>query len=133
MSTTVKVILGFVAAGVLFVVALVVFVFNVTAGVVDAGDAFMKKLQAKDYPGAISMCTPALQTELGGAEGLQKGVEGSNLTPTDWSFSSRSINNGTGKVEGTLTSSDGRSHPVRLVMESENDTWKITGVSISAE
>ena len=47
------------------------------------------------------------------------------------SFSSRSVENGVGKVSGTLTSSTGGVMPVEYQLVKENETWKILYISLN--
>ena len=47
------------------------------------------------------------------------------------SFSSRSVENGVGKVSGTLTSSTGGVMPVEYRLVKENEAWKILYISLN--
>ena len=47
------------------------------------------------------------------------------------SFASRSVENGVGKVSGTLTSSTGGVMPVEYRLVKENEAWKILNIDLT--
>jgi hypothetical protein len=111
------------AAGIFFLVA------SLTRPVVDAADAFMTALKDGDFGRASSQSTPALQREVGGAEGYGRGIGA--YRPATWSWSQRSIRNGIGRVSGSVTYQDGRSGSVALTMRQADDSWRVEGYSFN--
>ena len=95
--------------------------------ITDAGEAFMKAMQAKDHPASYHMLGAALQKEIGGVEGWDKFCE--PRVPTEFKFTNKSINNGQGKVEGTATFANGQHMTVVLVLLKEGTDWKIAGIN----
>jgi hypothetical protein len=113
------------------IAALVFFVFAVTRPVVDAGDSFMTALKAGDNTAAYALASPSLQRELGSAENL--GKMAGTYRPSTWSWSGRHIENGTGRVEGTVTFADGRSGHVRIVLLQSGGGWKVSAFQLNPD
>src|SRR5689334_14305281 len=67
---------------------------------VESGDAFMGALRDGDYVQAYSQTAPELQRSLGSAEGLSVTV--TDYRPASWSWSQRSVRNGTGYLSGSV-------------------------------
>jgi hypothetical protein len=96
----------------------------------NTGEAFMTALKNGDAAGAYNLCTPALQRELGSAQGLDTRIKNGRVQPTAWSFSSRNIENDTGQLEGTVTFAGNREGTVRLVLAQVGGEWKISGFNL---
>ncbi|MEA3013673.1 MAG: hypothetical protein QOD42_2218 [Sphingomonadales bacterium] len=98
---------------------------------VAAADTFMGALRDGDYSRAFSQSAPALQRELGGAQGYGSGI--GPYRPATWSWSQRSIRNGIGRVSGSVTYQDGARGSVRLTMRQLNDRWRVEGYSFNRQ
>jgi len=95
-------------------------------GVGDANktaDDFMTALQGGNYEAAYGLLTPALQQELGDAEGLQAAIPG---TMSEWSFTDFSIENNTAAIQGTGQGPDG-TYLLGVVLENADGEWRVAG------
>ena len=117
-------VLGIVALGAVMAFLIFTLVSALTQPVVTAGDSFMSALKTGDYVQAYSLCTPDLQKELGGASQIATLLQ--NRQPIQWNWSSRSIRNGVGRVDGSFTDAGGKVGAVHLVFSQVGDNWKIT-------
>lgn len=103
MKTFMKILLGLAVAG----AGVLGLVFWMTADLPKAADGFFTRIAAKDYDGALALTTPDFRasTDRAGLEAFARsnGLEGYKSA----SWSSRSINNNTGTLEGTLTVAGG--------------------------
>lgn len=106
-----------------FVTILLVVLGNLTQPVVTAGDAFMTALKTGNYTQAYALCTPELQKELGNVSGMTTMLESDQ--PSQWSWTSRSIRNGVGLLDGSITYTDGKAGTVHLVLNQVGSDWKI--------
>ena len=95
-----------------------------------AGENFMTALKNGDAAGAYNLCTPALQRELGSAQGLDTRIKNGKVQPTAWSFSSRNVNNDTAQLDGTVTFTGNREGNVTLVLAQVGGEWKISGFNL---
>lgn len=102
-------------------------ILAVTQPVVDAGDAFLTAIQNEDYAGAYALMDSSLQKELGGVENFQTNLVQVGIAPSSWSFGSRSIENNTGEVSGTVTMADGSEYDVTLNFVKSGDDWLVVG------
>lgn len=122
--------LGLLAAVIVaFVTILIAVISALTQPVVTAGDAFMTALKSSDSTQAYALCTPDLQKELGSVSGLASLVQPDQ--PAQWSWSSRSIRNGVGRLEGSVTYASGGTGTVRLVLEQVDNEWKVESFSLN--
>ena len=104
-------------------------VFWATSGLPKAADAFFTAIAKQDYPAAIQLTTADFQASTS-AEQLQAFAEENGLTGyREASWSSRSIENDTGALEGTLTLADGGSIPVTVQLVKGADGWRVQNVS----
>jgi hypothetical protein len=124
------ILIGLAAAAVL-AVAIVTLVFSLTGPVVAAADTFMGALRDGDFNRAFSQSAPALQRELGDAQGYGRGI--GPYRPASWSWSQRSIRNGIGRVSGSVTYQDGARGSVRLTMHEVDDSWRVEGYSFNRQ
>ncbi len=114
-----------VIVGVALLVTGILFVVNgATQPVVTAGDSFMTALKAGDYTQAYALCAPDLQKELGSMSGLATLEQ--NHQPAQWNWSSRSIRNDVGLLDGSFTYTDGKAGTMHLVFSRVNNSWKVT-------
>ena len=107
-----------------FVGGLLLLLGALTQPVVSSGDAFMTALATADYAGADALCTPALQGQVGSVAGLATLVQGHQ--PGHWNWTSRSVRNGTGLLDGDLTYADGTAGTVHLTLQQVDSAWKIS-------
>jgi hypothetical protein len=117
-------VLGVFLAGSLAFFGILFFVTNtLTQPVATSGDAFMTALKTGNYAPAYALCAPDLQQELGNVAGLATLV--GTHQPAQWNWTSRSIRNGVGQVQGPLTYADGASGTVHLVFQQVDNDWKL--------
>lgn len=106
-------------------VVIVAFVFRVTGGLVDAADAFFAALKAKDVATARSYLAEDFRASTSDAE-LQSYFNRSALAHyASSSWSSRSVHNDRGELEGSITTDSGGVVPLKMSFIRENDRWKI--------
>lgn len=110
---------------------IVALVMSLTRPVVTASDTFMTALKDGNFDGAYAMGTPALQQELG--SGKRIGEMFAVARPVSWSWSSRSIRNGSGHVSGSVTYSTGSNGDVAIFLLPEGDGWKISGFRMNPQ
>jgi hypothetical protein len=122
------ILIGVVAVAAL-AAAIFTLVFSLTGPVVAAADTFMGALRDGDYSRAFSQSAPALQRELGDAQGYGRGI--GRYRPATWSWSQRSIRNGIGRVSGSVTYQNGANGSVRLTMTQVDDAWRVEGYSFN--
>lgn len=128
MKTLLKVLLGLALGG----AAIVAVVFWATAGLPEAADGFFKKLAAKDYPGALALTTADFKASTS-ADALAEFARSNGLDGyASASWSSRSIDGSTGKLEGSLTVTDGGVVPVSVTLVKSDGQWLIQNVEKSA-
>jgi len=90
---------------------------------VQSGDDFMGGLRDSQYERAFALATPALQREAGDAAGLGRAIGA--WRPTAWRWSQRSIRNGAGRLEGSVTYGGGRNGRVRLQLQQVDGQWRV--------
>ena len=83
----------------------------------------MSALKTSNDAQAYALCGPDLQKELGGVTGMSALVR--DHRPTQWSWSSRSIRNGVGRLDGSFTYSDGKSGEVHITLRQVGNDWRI--------
>ncbi|HYP41442.1 MAG TPA: hypothetical protein VEX13_13870 [Chloroflexia bacterium] len=98
--------------------------------IVNVGDNFMAALKTNNDTQAYALCAPDLQTELGSPAGISSLVVPDNR-PTQWSWSTRSIRNGVGRLEGSFTSTDGKRGTVQITLSEADSDWKITSFRLT--
>lgn len=94
-----------------------------TQPVANAGDAFMTAVKTSNYAQATQLCTPDFEQQVGGVDGLEKMFQGNQ--PAQWNWTRRSITNGTGYLNGSLTFADGRKGTAQLTLREIGNEWKI--------
>ncbi len=96
----------------------------------DAGDAFMTALKNGDWAGSYAMLSAGTQRDLATAEEWAAGWAQAER-PVSWAFNSRSIENDTGRLEGTVDWDTGQKSECILLLVREGGSWKIDGYSFS--
>jgi ribosomal protein S27E len=112
-----------VAAFVALIATILLLTTGLTQPVVSAGDDFMTALKTGDFAHAYALCTPELQNELGSVSGMSTLV--ADNRPAEWNWTSRSIRNGVGRVDGTFNDISGKPGTVQLVFRQVDNNWKV--------
>src|SRR5688500_19073363 len=98
----------------------------------DAANAFFRAVQAKDTATAKSYLSEGFRAETSDAE-LEQFLEANALTTfADATWSRREISGGTGELEGTVTTANGGTIPLKLVLVKEGGAWKLHGITKTA-
>lgn len=126
---------GCLLAFALFVLAIGAFVgvvFYATSGITDTADEFFAAVGEGDYEAAHALTSQRLQ-QLESPQGLEVFVNNSGLTDVvETSWNNRSINNDTGELTGSVTTSTGGTIPMTILFVHENDEWRIDGFDLQA-
>jgi hypothetical protein len=123
MKTLLKVLLGLAVFGAV-VIALV---FWMTAGLPRAADQFFTHIAAKDYDAAMAMTTADFRASTDKAA-LQSFAQSNGLEGyRSASWSSRSVNNNVGVLEGSLTVADGVI-PIAVNLVKNDGEWQVQNV-----
>ena len=128
--STVFIILGVLAGLAALVAAIVSLVFYATSGVTMAADKFFATARGGDAQEVYALTSAQLRT-VTGPEQLASFIEANRfdeVAKTSWG--SRSIENNTGSVEGTLTLDDGGVVPVTIQLVKEGDSWKVSFIEL---
>lgn len=98
----------------------------------DQAKGFFRDLRARNYPSALSRMSPAYQSAHPLAT-FQQSVEGipALTQQTDDTISSRSVNNQTATMSGTLTTPSG-SVPIVVTLTGSGPTWNIDSVVVGS-
>lgn len=113
------------------VLGIVLLVSTLVQPIVDVGDNFMAALKTNNDTQAYALCAPDLQRELGSPAGMSSLVP--DTRPTQWSWSTRSIRNGVGRLEGSFTSTDGKRGTVQMTLSQADSDWKIASFRLTAD
>jgi len=122
------IVLGAIAAVVvIFLAVLLLIIGSFTQPVVKAGDEFMTALKTRDFTKAYALCTSDLQREIGSESGMVALVQdqAQDRRPSNWNWTGRSLRNGVGKLDGSVTFSDGKPGTAHLVLQQVGNDWKI--------
>ena len=93
--------------------------------VVTVGDGFMTALKANNDAQAYALCAPGLKADVSNVAGLASRLEGHR--PAQWGWSTRSIRNGVGRLEGSYATTNGKSGTVILILQQVDNQWRISG------
>lgn len=120
-----QIVLIVLAAITLLVGVIVGGVFYATSGITDAGDEFFEAARRGDYEAAYALTSTELRNDSDVIR-LQRYLEGSGLDKvTDTSWSSRSMENNVGRLEGSVTTESGGTIPLKMQLVKEKGGWKI--------
>jgi hypothetical protein len=111
-------------------IAILALVGLLTQPVATAGDNFMAALQKGNYAEAYALCAPELQEEVNGASGIATRLQ--NYRPAQWTWTSRSIRNGVGRVEGSFTQTNGKGGGVRLIFNQVGGVWLVSSFQFTS-
>ena len=126
---TLFLILPLTAFAVLIFLGIFYLVSALTQPVVTVGDDFMTALQTDNHAQAYALFAPDLQQEVGGVTGLSSVVQ--DRRPREWSWSTRSIRNGVGRLTGDFTATDGKRGTVQVMLRQVGDDWRIVSFSLN--
>ncbi len=125
----VLIILGCVGGFFAFVGLIIGGVFYATSDMAAAGDNFFAASHKGDYDAAYALMSEDVRRN-SGKDALEAFVLHSGFDKVvDTSWSSRSFQNDTGKLEGSVTTETGGVIPVTVQLVKENDAWKITYIN----
>jgi len=96
---------------------------------VQSGDSFMAALRDRQFEQAFALTTPSLQREVGDAARMGGSI--GNYQAAEWSWSQRSVRNGVGRLEGSVTYGAGRSGSVRLQLQQVDGQWRVEAYSLN--
>lgn len=106
------------------------FILSASLGpLVQSGDDFMRGLADSQYERSYALTTPALRQQVGDAAGLERAVGA--YRPQEWSWSQRSIKNGAGRLQGSVTYVGGRAGTARLNLLQVDGQWRVEGFSLN--
>ena len=96
---------------------------------VDSGDRFMGALRDGNFAAAHALATPELQREVGDPQGW--GATIGRYQPAEWSWSQRSVRNGVGRLEGSVTYRGGNNGRALLRLQQVNGEWRVAAYSLN--
>jgi hypothetical protein len=109
---------------------IVAIVFGATKGVVKAGESFLAQVSEGKIAEAYASSSSTLQSQQD-VESFEANVKKLGLVDyASVSWSNRSVNNGTGTLEGTITTKKGSSVPIFMEFVKEGDVWKVLSVKV---
>ncbi|MFZ2804376.1 MAG: hypothetical protein WA001_04070 [Patescibacteria group bacterium] len=123
-------IVGGCAAVLLLVVGgIILFVFQATSPLTDSADAFFNLVAHHDYTDAYASTSSGFKqnTTESQFESVVKQESLDQYATASWG--SRSIDNGTGEIQGTVTLKNGNAIPLTVDLVQENGAWKVYGLS----
>jgi hypothetical protein len=96
---------------------------------VQSGNDFMGALRDRQFDRAYALSSPALQREVGDA--ARMGAAIGIYQPAEWTWSTRSVRNGVGRLEGAVTYNGGRSGSARLQLEQVDGQWRVVAYRLN--
>ena len=128
--TTVLIILGVVVGLAALVAAIVATVFYATSGVTGAADKFFATARGGNA-NAVYALTSAELRNVTSAEQLAAYMNANRFNQVaETSWSSRSIENNIGSVEGSLTLDDGGVVPIKMQLVQDAEGWKVSFIEL---
>lgn len=125
MKTLLKVLLG----AAVVIGGIVAIALYATSGLPDAADKFLSKIAANDYDGALALTTPDFRasTDRAALEAFARGNGIDGYKSASWS--SRSIENSVGTLEGEITVADGGVIPMTIQLVKTDGEWRIQNLN----
>ena len=96
---------------------------------VQSGDDFMAALRDRQFDGAYALTTPALQREVGDAARMGGSI--GVYQPAEWSWAQRSVRNGVGRLEGSVTYRGGQSGRAQLQLDQVDGQWRVSAYRLN--
>ena len=124
-----KVIAAILVGLAIFGVGLFFILRSALGPLVESGDAFMGALRDGDYQLAYAQTAPELQRTLGSTEGLSVTV--TDYRPSSWSWSQRSVRNGTGYLSGSVTYRAGNHGTAELRLMKVDGAWRVAAFRLN--
>lgn len=124
-----KIVLVVLGGLMVFGVALFLILRTALGPVTEAGDNFMGALRDGNYPQAYALAAPDLQQTLGSAERL--GATTGAYRPLQWSWSTRSVRNGYGKLGGSATYQSGNNGTAELRLVKVDGQWRVNAFRLN--
>ncbi len=119
---------------VLFIGGCVSFILLATSGAVEAVESQLAALRAGDVDKAYSLTSKAFRQATSREQFAQFTSRYKVLSKNkEYSFTSRSVSGGVGKLEGTLTAQDGTVRPVRYQLVKEEGEWRVLHITFQTE
>lgn len=123
--------LGFCLCVIVMAAGVFLFASGLTQPAATVGEEFMTALKDGDYQKAFSLCSPALQRELGGnATGLERLIKNGRVEPTTWTFTSRDVEGDTAELNGSASFTGNRKGTVRVTLGQDGGKWRVIGFNL---
>ena len=129
MKKAVKIVFVVLIILVLLITVLVISVFNMTSGLVDSADRFFLAIEQNDYQKAYDQLSQDFKasTDFQQFETFLQNTALVNYKSASWT--SRSISDSIGELEGSVTTKDGGKVPVNIKLVEDKDQWKILSLT----
>lgn len=127
------VVLVLITAAIIWGIASGAFDRLITRDLAVTSEKFLGSLRVDDYDTAFSICSSALQDELGNSDELRQAIAGRDAIPTEWKLNLFRMRGNNGEVEGTGTLTRGRRAVINLALARENRKWLISGFLIEEQ
>jgi hypothetical protein len=115
-----------------FVILILVIAFYSTSGIVTVADEFFQAVKEKNIAKAHSYLAEDFKASTDEAALSDFLSKGAILNYKDSSWSERSVENGQGKLSGSVTTESGGTVPIEMTFTKENDAWKIYSIQKQA-
>lgn len=121
------------AAGIIWGIASGAFDRLLTRDLSVTSEDFLAAVKTDNYDKAFSLCSSALQAELGSVDGLREAIYHRDAIPTEWKLNLFRMNGNNGEVEGTGNLTRGRRAVINLALTREKGKWLISGFLIQEQ
>ncbi len=121
----IKILLGIGVAIALFVGG----IFYLTSGLAESADTFFTQVREGHIQKAYDNLSQAFKNNTS-LDGLKRFLEANSLQDiTETSWTSRSFENNSGELIGSVTTKDGATVPLEIALVKEAGSWKILGIT----
>ncbi len=107
-------------------------IFGATQPVADVGDKFLQSLKDGNYTAAHALLHPDLQRKIGTPQDLRRMVESGKAQPSNWTFTTRNVDNDEGHLEGSVTMKGGAGTVTIDLVKVGND-WKVIAFNLEED